>query len=110
MEWVYLVLILIFIVWSAQMVLSYKRQAGVLLAQVELAQVNQEDVVQQAENYEAQAEQKKAELKELEHKVGEHAAKEKDLQGQIIGLKEREAARRPTRYKVENSDEPSGDA
>lgn len=108
MEWVYLILILIFIVWSAQMVLSYKRQASALVAQVEQTQVNQEDVVQQAENYEAQAEQKKDELKELEQKVDELAAKEKDFQGKIIGLKKREAARRPTRYKVENPDEPSG--
>ena len=63
---------------------------------------------QQAERYELQAIEKQEELKELESKASTLAGKEKELQGQIIGLKKQDASRRPTRHKVENQNPPAG--
>ena len=102
MEWVYLILILIFIVWSIQLIFVYVRQAEKLDAQIKQAQVSQEDVVLQAEKYEAQAEEKGTRLRELESKASELESKEKQLGEQISSLKQKEASRRPTRHRVDN--------
>ena len=45
---------------------------------------------------------KKGVLKELEEKIEELAGREKELQGQLAGLKERTGRRSPTRHKVDN--------
>jgi hypothetical protein len=61
-------------------------------------------VSEQAERYEIQAMEKQGALKDLESKASELAVKEKELQGQIIGLKRSDASRRPTRHRVEGQD------
>tara|TARA_B100001123_G_C15310448_1_gene1024141 strand:- start:731 stop:901 length:171 start_codon:yes stop_codon:yes gene_type:complete len=46
--------------------------------------------------------EKKDVFKELEEKIEGLASREKELQGQISGLKERTGGRSPTRHKVDN--------
>ena len=108
MEWIYLVLIVIFIAWSTQIVMIYRRQAEKLDSQIAAAQANQEEVTQQAEQYEARAEGLKAELKAIQSKVDEWGEKERNLQSRIGQFQHRETRRRPTRHRVETPDPPSG--
>ena len=53
--------------------------------------------------------EKKDVLKELEEKAEELAGREKELQGQISGLKERTGGRSPTRHKVDNPIPPGNE-
>ncbi len=107
MDWVYLILILAFLTWSVQMVLAFRRQATAIEEQIAQAQASLDEVSSQAQRYEAQAEERKAELRELEQNVQQLSAREKGVQGQIISLKENDAARRPTRHRVDTQG-PSG--
>ncbi|MDA0749046.1 MAG: hypothetical protein O2954_21205 [bacterium] len=101
MEWVYLVLILAFISWSVQIILVFRRQSGRVDAQIAQFEATRSDVAQQAEQYENQAREKKETLQGLEQTAAELEKNEKELQTQISGLKGTDAARRPTRHKVE---------
>jgi flagellin len=73
LEWVYLILILAFVAWSVQMLMTYRRQIDRLQAQIDLALTNQGEVSEQAEHYENLSAEKKELLKELEEKAGELA-------------------------------------
>jgi predicted nuclease with TOPRIM domain len=94
-------LILAFIAWSVQMLVAYRIQVDRIQQQIDVAMANQGEVADQAEQHEAQAIEKKDMLKELEEKSEELASREKELKGQILGLKERTGGRSPTRHKVD---------
>ena len=109
MEWVYLILILAFVAWSVQMLMAYRRQVDRVQTQIDLALTNQGEVSEQAEHYESLSVEKKEQLKELEEKAEELADKEKELQAQILGLKERTGGRSPTRHKVDTQRLPENE-
>ena len=53
--------------------------------------------------------EKKDVFKELEEKIEGLAGREKELQGQISGLKERTGGRSPTRHKMDNPIPPGNE-
>ena len=110
MEWVFLVLILVFITWSAQMVFVYRRQAERIESQIRQTLASQEEVTEQAKQQEEQAAERKTELGDLQRKANELAEEEKSYQSQIIELKQQDADRRPTRHRVEGPGAAEGEA
>ena len=109
-DWVYLILMLAFLTWSVQMIVAFRRQAARIEEQIAQAQASYSEVCAQAEHYEAQAEERKVELRELEQNVQQLSAREKEVQGRIISLKENDAARRPTRHRVDPKGPSDGEA
>lgn len=110
MDWVYLVLMLAFLTWSVQMVVAFRRQAARIEEQIEQTQASLREVCAQTERYEAQAEERKAQLQELAQNVQQLSTREKKVQGQIFSLKKNDAARRPTRHRVDTQGSSEGEA
>ena len=105
MEWFYLVLILAFFFWSAQMLFGYKRYADRADDQIAQTISNEKNVIEQAEGYEAQVAEKEEELKQLQDEDGTHEERQKELAAKVQELKQKETSRRPTRHRVEPQSE-----
>ena len=101
MEWFYLVLILAFFFWAAQMLFGYKRYSDRADDQIAQTISNEENVIKQAEGYEAQVAEKEEELKLLLEEDRTLEKRQKDLEAKVQELKQKEASRRPTRHRVE---------
>jgi len=101
MEWFFLILILAFVSWCAQMLMGFKRQSERIDAQIEATVSNDESIVQQAASYEAQVQEKEEERKELQTEEEKLAAQQNELESGVKELKQKDASRRPTRHRVD---------
>ena len=105
MEWFYLVLILAFFFWLAQMLFGYRRYADRADDRIAQTISNEENIIEQADGYEAQVAEKEEELKQLQEEDGSLEKRQKDLEAQVQELKQKEASTRPTRHRVESQGE-----
>ena len=100
MDWIYFILILAFVCWSAQIVMVYRRQSVRIDEQIEAARANQEGVAEQAETYEARAQELAGQLQELKEKASTLANTEKGLEAEVAKFRQQADSRRPTRFRV----------
>ena len=107
-DWVYLILMLAFLTWSVQMVVAFRRQAARIEEQIAQTEASHREVSAHAARCEAQVEEKKIELQRLQQNVQQLSAREKEVQGQIFSLKKSDAARRPTRHRVDDQGSSGG--
>jgi uncharacterized membrane protein len=101
LEWVLLILIIVFIIWSIQILMAYRRQGEKIDAQVQLAQANQMEILTQAEQYETRVAELSGKLEALKSKVDGLKKTEMSLTKEVEQYKQQESQRRPTRHKVE---------
>ena len=101
MEWVLLILIIVFIIWSIQILMVYRRQGEKIDAQVQLAQANQTEILAQAEQYETRVAELSGRLEVLKSKMDGLEKTEMNLIKEMEQYKQQESQRRPTRHKVE---------
>ncbi|MDP6040152.1 MAG: hypothetical protein QGG64_16500 [Candidatus Latescibacteria bacterium] len=107
MEWIFLILILAFIIWTIQLLMVYRKQVEKIDAQIHMAQSNQAEVTEQAERYEARAQELAGELADIKGEIDSLEKTEKGLEREVGQLGQQSSARRPTRHKVEPQDDSS---
>ena len=107
MDWIFIVLTIAFIIWSGQIVYSYRRRVALINNQIEAARITKLEIAEQAEQYEVRAERLSAEKNELEQQVSSWTGKEESIKKLVDEKNQRDASRRPTRFKV---DKPESDA
>jgi len=101
LDWIYLILIVAFIVWSIQIVMVYRRQAENIELQIDATRNSQQDVVVQAEDYEARAEELTGQLADLKTESESLEKTEKGLEQEVNQYRQQNASRRPTRHRVQ---------
>lgn len=101
MEWIYLVLIIAFVVWSVQIVMVYRRQVSNIQTQIDVAFNSQQDVVLQAEEYELRAGEVAGQLADLKSELETLEQTEKKMEQEVNQFRQQQASRRPTRHRVE---------
>ena len=104
MDWLLLVLILAFIFWSFQMIIVYRRQIERYDDQIAQVRVNTEEVLGQIEKYETEHTDKQEELDTLRTEAEGLDGKEKEVSEKIKSLQKAGEARRPTRFRLDNTD------
>jgi predicted nuclease with TOPRIM domain len=104
LEWIYLILIIAFVTWTAQILMVYRRQVDNIQAQIEIALSNQQDVAVQAEEYEARAEELAEQLADLKSESDTLEQTEKKMEQEVNQFRQQQASRRPTRHRVETDE------
>lgn len=105
MEWVYLILIIAFIIWTVQIIMVYRRQVDNIQKQIDAAQVNQQDTLKQAEDFESRAALLVEELAEIKAEAETLDKTEKGLEEEVNQYRAQQASRRPTRHRVQADEE-----
>ena len=100
MEWVYLILVVTFVVWSVQILVGYRRQVGQMDQQIQNAHENLGEATEQTERYEARFRELGDELERLREQATDWEKKEKELKERVNSHRQQDAVRRPTRHRV----------
>lgn len=108
MDWIYLILIIAFFIWSVQIIMVYRRQSANIELQIDATRNSQQDVVVQAEDYEARALDLTEQLSDLKTEADALGKTEKGLEQEVNQYRQQNASRRPTRHRVQLDGDAEG--
>ena len=100
MEWFFLGMVLVFMIWMIQILMVYHKQVDKIDTHIELAETSRAEVTEQAESYEARCEELTETLNGLKSEVESLEKTEKGLEREVDQFMQ-SASRRPTRHRVE---------
>jgi len=98
---IYVILTGVFLFWSGQILVVYRRQVKRMEEKIRAAKSSHGETLEQAEEYEERAEELSRELDELKARSETLERTEKTLERELMQFRQREAARNPTRHRVE---------
>ena len=104
MDWLLLVLIMVFIFWSFQMIIVYRRQIERYDDQIVQVRTNAEEILGQVAKYETDNADKKAELDRMRSAAEGLDQKEKELVEKVKALKSNDETRRLPRFRLDRGD------
>ena len=95
-------------IWSVQILMIYRKQVDKIDTQITMAQTDREEVIAQAETYEVRGEELADKLNDLKSEVESLEGTEKGLQKAVVQFQQQATSRRPTRHRIEPTDESGG--
>ena len=105
MEWFLLGIVLVFMIWSIQILMVYRKQVDKINMHIDLAETGRAEVTEQAESYEARGEELMETLNDLKSEVESLEKTEKGLEREVEQFVQDASRGRPTRHRVEPTED-----